>query len=106
MGDVFGFGISHYPPFAMTDPFMSGLLKYTLGDPDIPAEDLRQRLYRGDLVILTRLRTLSEFVDYMRDELTGLFAPYDPEHAHEDILGDATRDDVRGRLLSASTEQN
>jgi hypothetical protein len=38
MGDVFGFGISHYPPFAMTDPFMSGLLKYTLGDPDIPAE--------------------------------------------------------------------
>jgi hypothetical protein len=37
MGDVFGFGISHYPPFAMTDPFMSGLLKYTLADPDIPA---------------------------------------------------------------------
>src|ERR1700722_1392738 len=56
-----------------------------LTDPDIPAEDLRQRLYRGDLVILTRLRTLSEFVDYMRDELTGLFAPYDPEHAHEHI---------------------
>ena len=27
-----------------------------LTDPDIPAEDLRQRLYRGDLVILTRLR--------------------------------------------------
>jgi hypothetical protein len=38
MGDVFGFGISHYPPFAMTDTYMSGLLKYTLGDPDIPAE--------------------------------------------------------------------
>jgi hypothetical protein len=37
MGDVFGFGISHYPPFAMIDPFMSGLLKYTLADPDIPA---------------------------------------------------------------------
>jgi hypothetical protein len=38
MGDVFGFGISHYPPFAMTDAYMSGLLKYTLGDPDIPAD--------------------------------------------------------------------
>ncbi len=37
MGDVLGFGISHYPPFAMTDGFMSGLLKYTLNDPDIPA---------------------------------------------------------------------
>ena len=56
-----------------------------LTDPDIPAEDLRQRLYRGDLVILTRLRALTEFVDYMRDELAGLFAPYDPEHAHEHI---------------------
>jgi len=38
VGDVLGFGISHYPPFALTDPFMSGLLKYTLNDPDIPAD--------------------------------------------------------------------
>ena len=29
-----------------------------LTDPDIPAEELRQRLYCGDLVILTRLRAL------------------------------------------------
>ncbi|HEX6522213.1 MAG TPA: hypothetical protein VF070_19735 [Streptosporangiaceae bacterium] len=56
-----------------------------LTDPDIPAEDLRQRIYSGDLVILTRLRALSEFVSYMRDELTQLFAPHDPEHAHEHI---------------------
>jgi hypothetical protein len=41
VSDVFGFGISHYPPFAMTDPYMSGLLKYTLADPDIPADRLR-----------------------------------------------------------------
>jgi hypothetical protein len=32
-----------------------------LTDPDIPAQELRQRLYRGDLVILTRLRALTEF---------------------------------------------
>jgi hypothetical protein len=38
MGDVFGFGVSHYPPFAQTDEYMSGLLKYTLADPDIPAD--------------------------------------------------------------------
>ena len=56
-----------------------------LTDPAIPAEELRQRLYSGDLVILTRLRALAEFVDYMRGELTELFAPYDPEHVHEHI---------------------
>ena len=41
-----------------------------LTDPAIPAEELRQRLYSGDLVILTRLRTLTEFVDYVKAELT------------------------------------
>lgn len=56
-----------------------------LTDPDIPAADLRQRLYSGDLVILTRLRALDEFVGYMRAELTELFAPHDPEHVHEYI---------------------
>jgi hypothetical protein len=56
-----------------------------LTDPAIPAEELRQRLYSGDLVILTRLRALAEFVDYMREELTKLFAPYDPQHVHEHI---------------------
>lgn len=56
-----------------------------LTDPELPAAELRQRLYSGDLVILTRLRKLAEFVDYMRGELTDLFAPHDPEHAHEHI---------------------
>jgi len=56
-----------------------------LTDPQIPAEDLRQRLYSGDLIILTRLGALAEFVQYTRDELLALFAPYDPEHVHEHI---------------------
>ncbi len=56
-----------------------------LTDPAIPAEDLRQRLYRGDLVILTKLCALDKFVEYMRAELTELFAPHDPEHVHEHI---------------------
>ena len=56
-----------------------------LTDPEIPAEDLRQRLYSGDLIILTRLTALAEFVDYMREELAALFAPHDPEHVHEYI---------------------
>jgi hypothetical protein len=56
-----------------------------LTDPDIPAADLRQRIYSGDLVILTELPALDEFVSYLREELTSLFAPHDPEHAHEFI---------------------
>jgi hypothetical protein len=56
-----------------------------LTNPEIPAEELRQRLYSGDLVILTELRSLTAFVDYMRAELASLFAPHDPEHVHEHI---------------------
>ena len=54
-----------------------------LTNPDIPAQELRQRLYAGDLILLTRLRALSEFVDYVREDLARLFAPHDPLHAHE-----------------------
>lgn len=54
-------------------------------DPALPGDDLRQRLYDGNLVILTRLRTLAEFVDYTRGELAELFKPHDPEHVHEHI---------------------
>lgn len=52
-------------------------------DPDLPAEQLRQKLYEGNLVILTRLQAVADFVAYTRDQLTQLFAPHDPEHAHE-----------------------
>ena len=34
---------------------------------------------------MTRLKAVSEFVDYTRDQLTQLFRPYDPEHAHEHV---------------------
>ena len=54
-------------------------------DPDISGAELRQQLYKGNLVILTRLRALSDFVDYTREELTELFKPYDPEHVYEHI---------------------
>jgi hypothetical protein len=56
-----------------------------LTDPEIPAEDLRQHLYSGDLIILTKLPALQEFVTYLREELTSLFAPHDPERVHEFI---------------------
>jgi hypothetical protein len=52
-------------------------------DPDVSCDDLRQLLYAGNLVILTRLQALRNFVEYTREELTELFRPYDPEHVHE-----------------------
>ena len=57
--------------------------------PDRPAHppptSYGSRSTSGDLVILTRLRALEEFVEYTREELTELFAPHDPEHVHEHI---------------------
>ena len=54
-------------------------------DPAVSGDDLRQHLYTGNLVILTRLQALSDFVDYTREQLTELFKPHDPEHVHEHI---------------------
>jgi hypothetical protein len=54
-------------------------------DPDVSSDDLRQQLYAGNLVILTRLQALRDFVEYTRGELTELFRPHDPEHVHEHI---------------------
>ena len=56
-----------------------------LTDPGLPNDELRQTLYAGHLVVLTRLQALRDFVDYTCEELTELFRPYDPEHVHEHI---------------------
>ncbi len=56
-----------------------------LVDPARSGDDLRRQLYSGNLVILTRLQAVSDFVEYTREELTELFKPYDPEHAHDHI---------------------
>ncbi|HMG64910.1 MAG TPA: hypothetical protein VK599_18350, partial [Streptosporangiaceae bacterium] len=52
-------------------------------DPRVSGDELRQRLYGGNLIILTRLKSVSDFVDHAREQLTELFKPHDPEHAHE-----------------------
>ena len=54
-------------------------------DPDLQPRPLRNAIYHGDLVVLTHLRSVSEFVDYTREQLTELFKPHDPEHAHEHL---------------------
>jgi hypothetical protein len=54
-------------------------------DPALSDDSLRQALYDGDLIVLTRLQAVSDLVDYTRDQLTELFRPFDPVHAHEFI---------------------
>ncbi len=56
-----------------------------LVDPDLRDDALREAIYAGKLIVLTRLQAVSDLVDYTRDQLIELFRPYDPEHAHEFI---------------------
>jgi len=56
MADFLGLGITHYPLLAVTDEHMADLLRWTLGDPDIPAAEkdpanwpeLMRREWAGD----------------------------------------------------------
>jgi hypothetical protein len=56
-----------------------------LVDPDLTDDGLRQAIYDGQLIVLTRLQAVRDLVDYTRDQLAELFSPHDPEHAHEHI---------------------
>jgi hypothetical protein len=56
-----------------------------LVDPDLRDASLREAIYDGKLIVLTRLQAVTDLVEYTRDQLTELFRPYDPEHAHEFI---------------------
>jgi hypothetical protein len=52
-------------------------------DPAGSGDEIRQKIYSGNLVVLTRLAAVQELVDHTRDELRRLFSPHDPETAHE-----------------------
>lgn len=52
-------------------------------DPSFAADELRRSIFRGDLVVLTRLEAVSDLVAYMQAELAALFAPHDPERIHQ-----------------------
>ena len=38
MGALLGLGLTHYPGFAVPDDKMADLFRWTLQDPDMPAE--------------------------------------------------------------------
>jgi hypothetical protein len=54
-----------------------------LRDPESDGAAIRRALYDGNLILLTRLDAVSELVQHTREQLTDLFAPHDPEFAHE-----------------------
>ncbi len=51
-------------------------------DPQVSNKELRDLLYRGDLILLTRLPAVAGFVAFAREQLAGLFAPHEPRDAH------------------------
>jgi len=51
-------------------------------DPRIPNAELRGVIYGGDVVVLTNISPVTEFVAFVKEQLNELFSPYDPEQAH------------------------
>lgn len=54
-------------------------------DPAVDGADMRRAIYDGNLLLLTGLPAVRELVQYAREQLTELFAPHDPERAHEHV---------------------
>lgn len=52
-------------------------------DPQVSNADLRSLIYGGDLVVLTKVSPLMDFVEFVREQLRELFAPHEPEQAHQ-----------------------
>src|SRR5580658_2140910 len=57
-------------------------------DPQLCADDLRDELFAGHLVLLTGLPAVLELVTHTREELAALFAPHHPEQAHDHYTPD------------------
>ncbi len=51
-------------------------------DPQVSNDELRSLIYRGDLILLTKLPAVTEFVAFAQEQLAGLFAPHEPREAH------------------------
>lgn len=52
-------------------------------NPERSSNHLRQMLYEGHLVVLTRLQSVDDLVTHTRDQLADLFRPHHPQDAHE-----------------------
>ncbi len=52
-------------------------------NPGVSNETLRQLLFSGELVLFTDLPAVAELVAHTRQEIESLFAPHDPQQAHQ-----------------------
>ncbi len=52
-------------------------------NPKKPNDQLRQMLFDGEILLFTELPAVAELVEHTRKELETLFAPHDPQQAHE-----------------------
>lgn len=51
-------------------------------DPSPDQGSVQSLLYRGNLVIFTKIQAVRDLVDFTRAKLSEIFAPHDPEAAH------------------------
>ena len=73
-------------------------------DSQASGDELRQRLYDGHLLVMTRLPSVDQFVEHVRTQLTELFAPHDPLHAHEHFSPEEmARSSALGSRASSTT---
>lgn len=104
MADFLGIGISHYPPLCMPDERMSGILRYALDDPGIPASAkdpavwpaaMREEwgadhgtaaaaLHRAALV--EQFRRVREEIDAFRPDLLLVWGDDQYENFREDVI--------------------
>jgi hypothetical protein len=104
MAEIIGLGISHYPPLCMPDPMMSGILRYALDDPGIPAEakdpakwsvsmraewgtDLgASAAARHRAQLITQFRRVREELDRFNPDLVLIWGDDQYENFREDVV--------------------
>ena len=104
MAEFLGIGISHYPPLCMPDDRMSGILRYALDDPGIPASAkdpagwpaaMREEwgadhgtaaaaLHRAALV--EQFRRVRQAIDAFRPDLLLVWGDDQYENFREDVI--------------------
>lgn len=104
MGEFLALGVTHYPLLAGTDEHMAGLLRWTLTDPDIPAEEKDPRnwpesmradwsddggtaaaaVHRADLV--RHLRECRKALDEFQPDLVVVWGDDQYENFREEVV--------------------
>jgi len=93
MAHYLGLGLTHYPLLAGTDEHMADLFRWTLADPDIPADRQRIRILTAGAVADAQLRLDTRTIGLAKD--TPMVPPTPGVHQLALI-------DARGRIVDRS----